>query len=335
MADQIAVWAVCLALSVAAPHLAERTISLDRLRPMTAAAVWAAGLALRATAAVAAVLLAVICLPHTRVVRDWLHGLPLRAGSDLGIVLLVCGGLAAAAGYAVLRRFRAADREVLSRVRLLDIEGPGGAAVVSDPQVLLAAVGVRRPRIVVSAGALAALDDDELDAALAHEHGHIRRGHRWIAAAAEVCTILARWLPGTRRAADELAFHLERDADWWAVRRLHEPAVLAAAVCKAALDAADPGGAAGAHALTGGRGGQVARRLHLLLDGVPTGSRPGNAVVRLGAVGLAALAACAFAVTATHAGADLLRCLEPHVSATSGTAPVFAPGTGAADGPAA
>jgi len=41
-------------------------------------------------------------------------------------------------------------------------------------------------------------------------------------------------VPGSHRAYDELAFHLERDADRWALGRRHDRLALASAICKAA-----------------------------------------------------------------------------------------------------
>jgi len=67
--------------------------------------------------------------------------------------------------------------------------------------------------MLVSAGAVLALDDDELAAGLAHERAHVERHHLSLLVYAELCAALAGVFPGTRRAADELAFHLERDAD--------------------------------------------------------------------------------------------------------------------------
>jgi beta-lactamase regulating signal transducer with metallopeptidase domain len=130
--------------------------------------------------------------------------------------------------------------------------------VIADRAPLLAAAGLRRPRIVVSAGALLSLDDAELAAALAHERGHIARGHRYVLFTARLAQSLARGLPGTRAAMRELVFELERDADHYALARRHQPAVLASAICKAATAALQP------PALSLGGSG-VARRVKLLL----------------------------------------------------------------------
>jgi beta-lactamase regulating signal transducer with metallopeptidase domain len=136
--------------------------------------------------------------------------------------------------------------------------GPASSVVIADREPLLAAAGLRRPRVVVSAGALLALDDDELAAALAHERGHIARGHRYLLVTAQLARALARPLPGTRTAVRELVFELERDADRYALAHHHQPAVLASAICKAA-------GATLQAPLLGLGGSVVARRVRLLL----------------------------------------------------------------------
>jgi Zn-dependent protease with chaperone function len=90
--------------------------------------------------------------------------------------------------------------------------GPRGSVIVGGPEVVLAVAGMARPRVVVSAGALIALDDDELDAALDHEHAHIARRHRFVVLTALVLRAIGRLVPGGGRALAEAGFHLERDA---------------------------------------------------------------------------------------------------------------------------
>lgn len=111
--------------------------------------------------------------------------------------------------------------------------GPRGSVIVGGPEVVLASAGLAHPRILVSAGALIELDDDELAAGLAHEQGHIARRHRFVLLLAEICRGVGRFLPGTGAATRALLFHLERDADRWALAQHHEPLALARAICKA------------------------------------------------------------------------------------------------------
>lgn len=292
--------AAILGAAIAVPHLAP----LDRVRPLGAAIVWSVALSARAIVAVGIVLTAVICLPDTPRFAGWLREFPHHVIAGVGDTELALGALPVLAAVAVGRRLRVCRRELRTLIRPLPVTGPGGSVVVGDGGVLLAAVGWRQPAIVVSAGALAALDDDELAAGLAHEQGHISRAHRWWQIGAETCRVLCEWLPGTARAAEELSFHLERDADLWAVEHDHDPRALAGAVCKAAL----AGAAGGSNRLIGRSPAYAGRRVRLLLEGCPTGTSRGNAVVRAGALVMAGLVAGAVFAGAAHFGSTLVRC---------------------------
>lgn len=168
-----------------------------------------------------------------------------------------------------------ATRAISAWIRQTSIGlGPKQSLIVGENDIVVAAAGLRRPRVIVSAGALLCLDDEELAASLAHEHGHIAHRHRFVVLVAEVCRTVGRLLPGTRRAASELIFHLERDADRWALQRMHNPAALASAICKAA----QPPRAGYASALLTLGGGDVTRRVRPLLECPtrPVGKRAGT-----------------------------------------------------------
>jgi hypothetical protein len=262
---------VAMAVVLLAAIRAPSALKLDRAAPAAAAAIWMAALVVRAAASVLIGVLFLFFLPATPlfpVLTDWcLHDIvpPLAdyvdidghaVGHALAVVpsILLAASVASAA-LALGRDARAArlliDRAVGS--------GPGGSVLVHGERSLVAAAGWRHPRIVVSAGALATLDDEELAAGLDHERGHIRRRHRHVLAAAELCRAAAWFLPGSRRAACELAFHLERDADRWAVRR-NCPLALASAICKTAAN-----GAEGSVVLTTLGGGSATRRVRQLI----------------------------------------------------------------------
>lgn len=266
----IAAFAVSVAVGIALPH----TLRLGRVTPSTAASLWALSLALRALSAVFVVIYVVLFLPATTIFAAvthwcWHAVLPTLAthaalgGREFGdvvvglpVAVLAMSGVPIAVG-----RWRAA-RDV-QRLMARETLGPGpqGSVIVGGAEVVLAAAGYARPRLVVSVGALLQLDDAELAAGLGHERGHITRHHRWILLAAELCCGLGRAVPGTRRAQRQLAFHLERDADAWAVRH-HDRAALARAIGKAAGSRVVPppnyGLRAGNH--------DVTRRLDELVD---------------------------------------------------------------------
>lgn len=208
--------------AIALPHL----LRLRRVEPMVAVTLWGSVLALRALTGVFIALWLVFFMPHSALFNAITHWcwealIPLLAtqlgldGHQLGdaasIVpsfLLVASMLSVAFGVA---------RAARSAQRLLNGHslgaGPQDSVIVGGPEVVVAAAGIRRPQVIVTAGALIALDDDELAAGLEHERGHIARRHRFVMVFAELCRATARFLPGNHRAVSELTFHLERDAD--------------------------------------------------------------------------------------------------------------------------
>lgn len=238
----LALVAVLLAAGIAAPHV----VDLRHVPAGTASLLWGAALGLRAACGVLVAGGLVLLLPTTAVFRAlthwcWHTALPLLAthlgldGHRLGdaVVLLpaaLLGVSVISISWGVLRAARAV-RRALRRHELG--RGPHDSVLVAGREVVLLAAGLSHPQVVVSTGALATLDDEELAAALAHERGHIARRHRWVLLYGELCRALGVFLPGGRRATRELAFHLERDADAWALRRRHDPLALAGAICKA------------------------------------------------------------------------------------------------------
>jgi hypothetical protein len=94
------------------------------------------------------------------------------------ILMLVLAILGAAVAIrtvsGALRELRAArrfDREfVAAHARSMH-----GALLIADPQPRAFCAGLLRPRVYVSTGAVAMLDDQALDAVLAHERHHARR----------------------------------------------------------------------------------------------------------------------------------------------------------------
>ena len=286
---------VLLAMAVGGLVVAPHLLRLDDQPPMLATIVWLGALALRALITVFIVVFLVVVLPGTALFDAITHwcwhavvpvlathlGLNGHSVGDVAVIVpvVVVGASLASVSFGVWRAARAVRRLVRSAKR----GGPKDSLIIGDDAVLVAAAGLRHPQVVVSAGALAVFDDAELFASLDHERGHILRRHRWILVAGEALRAVGRLVPGTKSAAHELAFHLERDADRFALARRHEPYALASAICKAAQ--APPFGIA-ATALSGGGG---VRRVRQLLSGAPV--RPASAAARLLAVGLVGLVA--------------------------------------------
>jgi len=208
--------AVLAGLAIAAPHV----LRLETAHPATAAAIWFAALSLRALVALFFAVFVVLYLPTTALfdlVTHWCwHAvLPVvtthlgLSGHSIGDVALLAPmlGLAASLMSVSFGLWRA-TRTIRAWVRSTSIgPGPQHSVIVGEHDVVVAAAGFRRPKVIVSAGALTTFDDEELAASLAHERGHIAHRHRFVLASAEVCRSLARLLPGTRRAVGELGDH--------------------------------------------------------------------------------------------------------------------------------
>jgi len=243
----LAMVAVALAV-IALPH----ALRLEHAPPGVAVSLWLAALTARALTAVFAAVWLMLFLPATQLFDAvshwcWHTVVPLLAThlglsghriADLAtlIPLLALAVSGVWVAYGIVRAARSVRRLLSARVGT----GPRGSVIVGGPAVVLAAAGIRRPQVVVSAGALTRLDDAELAAGLDHERGHIERRHRYLLVVSELCAGLARFLPGSRRAATELSYHLERDADAWALSRRHDPFALASAICKAAVGGSEP-----------------------------------------------------------------------------------------------
>ncbi len=291
-----------MAVAISLPHL----LRLDHAPPGFAASIWLSALMLRALASLSAAVAAEVYLPMTGFLAPlgtWCvdaGGAVLSGhGATDAVLALPALILAGSLILMIVSLWRAA-RQVQGLLRDAVVgPGPGDSLVVADGALLVAVAGLRRPRVVVSAGALVALDDEELRASLDHERGHIALRHRYLIVAGELARAVARFLPGTQAAARELLFSLERDADCYALQRRHDPAVLASAICKAAQGAAP---APPAMALGGG---VVARRARLLLEAgaVAGGPRAHVGLVALAPVMVALVAASAIALPfAAHAG---------------------------------
>ena len=232
---------------VALPHV----IDVRRSRPAVAIALWLSALVMRALLVATVVAYVVVLVPRAALFTAvthwcWHTVLPLLA-THLGLnghrigdaavvvpaVLVAVSVLSVSAG---LFRATRGVRALVRRARPLP--SPYDALVIGGADVFVAAAGLRRPRVLVSTGALVLLDDEELAAGLAHERAHIARHHRWMLLLAELARSVARPLPGTRHAMAQLRLHVERDADQ-AVRREHDPLALASAICKAAVSRLD------------------------------------------------------------------------------------------------
>ena len=234
---------VLFAGGITLPHL----LRLHRSAPMAAATIWAVSLALRALLVIFGALYLAFLLPATELFAELTHWcwhtvvpvLTAHLGLDghrVGDAATILPGLIATASLLSVVLGVARGARAVRRLLARDSLGPGpsDSVIVAGREIMMAAAGFKRPRVVVSAGALLELDDEELAAGLDHERGHIARGHRYLLVFAELCRGVGRIVPGAVHASRQLAFHLERDADQWALRRRHDRLALASVICKAA-----------------------------------------------------------------------------------------------------
>ena len=300
-------------MAIAAPHV----LGLEHIAPGYAIAVWSSALAMRALVSVLGAFVVVLALPHSRLLDAFSHWcvdavLPLLgvrvevSGHRLGDVATLIPTVVI--GTSLLIVLLGAIRAARAIARLLGQHslgtGPRNSVIVGGTNVVLASAGLTRPRILVSAGALIELEDDELAAGLAHEQGHIARRHRFFLLFAELCRGAGRFLPGTNSACRALVFHLERDADRWALARHHEPLVLARAICRA--ESAFAGGPAFARL----DGGSVPQRVAELVR--PDAPPKTSARIRALATGMVLLALLLTAGAPATAAAGIAAFAKDH-----------------------
>src|SRR5262245_2550426 len=181
-----------LAAIVVSGILLPHVLRLQRVPPITAIVLWLSGLALRALAALLAVIYILYFLPRTALFVELSHWcarghMPLVAhefhaeGHAVAATMLYLPGLALVVSLVhdsvrTARDVRAARRLVRQSLG----RGPRNSLILGGPQVMFAVAGLAHPQVLVSAGALTALDDHELTAGLDHEQAHIARRHRFV-----------------------------------------------------------------------------------------------------------------------------------------------------------
>ncbi len=264
---------VPLAAAILLAVLLPEILPQGRLTATAGATIWLAVLALRALLAVIVAIALLSYLPATQLfeaITAWcLDGITPLFTSHRGVsghglgeaALLVPGAVLTLSGLWALTALARGARAVAGWLRRSAVgTGPGESLIVDGSDVLVAAAGLRAPRIVISVGALTQFDDAELAVSLEHERGHIVRRHRYLLVTANLLLAFARFIPGSRQAFQRLRFHLERDADEFALRRGGDSLALASAICKAAGSTAAP-----STALAHLAGADTASRLRLLL----------------------------------------------------------------------
>ncbi|MFF2546431.1 M56 family metallopeptidase [Kitasatospora sp. NPDC058063] len=197
-------------------------------------------------------------LPHT---HDWWL---LTVGGALFAALVTAVGLRTG-------RDRRRHRTVLDVVGVPDRRWD--ALVLEHGRPTVYCLPGRRSRVVLSRGALRLLDERQLAAAVAHEHGHIRGRHHLFRLPADTFALLLGPLPLARLGRSEVALLLEMAADDAALERASRDE-LASALC--ALATSGPAPAAGADGAGAGAGGALGVASTGVLARVRRLARPGT-----------------------------------------------------------
>ena len=104
-----------------------------------------------------------------------------------------------------------------------------GAVLVEHPQPTAYCVAGRHPTVVLTTGAVQALDPGQLAAVLAHERAHLAAHHHWLLAMARIGRQVLPFLPLMRNADSQVTRLVEMHADD-AARRASGPGPLATAL---------------------------------------------------------------------------------------------------------
>jgi Zn-dependent protease with chaperone function len=178
-----------------------------------------------------------------------------------GLGLILAGSVGARSALAAFGHVRAVGRQALRHAqaaRLVGRPDPAlGAVLVEHPEPAAYCVAGRQPTVILTTGAVAALNPAQLDAVLAHERAHLSGHHHRLLAMARISRQVLPFLPLMRDAEAQVARLIELHADDTATRA-HNPGTLATALVVLAT-AASPAPALAAAAT------DAVQRIHRLL----------------------------------------------------------------------
>jgi Zn-dependent protease with chaperone function len=147
--------------------------------------------------------------------------------------LTLAGAVVARTALTAAAHFRAAGKQALlhaQTARLVGRPEPSlGAVLVEHSEPVAYCVAGRHPTVILSTGALQALDPAQLEAVLAHERAHLAGRHYRLIAIARVGRLVLPFLPLMRDADAQTTRLVEMHADD-AAARAHDPRSLATAL---------------------------------------------------------------------------------------------------------
>ena len=200
-----------------------------------------------------------------------------------GLGLTLAGAVAARTAFTATRYLRVTGRQALRHAqtaRLVGQPAPAlGAVLVEHAQPAAYCVAGRRPTVILTTGAVQALDPSQLDAVLAHERAHLAGRHHQLLAVARIGRQVLPFLPLLRDADQQVARLVELHADD-AAARARDPRLLATALVVLAT-AVSP-----APALAAGATDSL-QRIHRLLGPAEPLGRARRQLLRAAAAALA------------------------------------------------
>jgi hypothetical protein len=150
-----------------------------------------------------------------------------------GLGLTLAGAVVARTAFTAVTHFRAAGRQALRHAQTARLVGRSeptlGAVLVEHAQPAAYCVAGRQPTVILTTGAVEALDPGQLDAVLAHERAHLTGRHHRLLALARIGREVLPFLPLMRDAEDQVARLVELHADD-AATRARDPRLLATAL---------------------------------------------------------------------------------------------------------
>jgi Zn-dependent protease with chaperone function len=200
-----------------------------------------------------------------------------------GLGLILAGAVAARTALTAASHLRTTGRQALRHAQTARLVGhpePAlGAVLVEHPEPAAYCVSGRHPMVIVTTGALRALDAGQLDAVLAHERAHLAGRHHRLLAMARIAGQVLPFLPLMRDADAQVARLVELHADD-AATRASDPRSLATALVVLATGASpEPALAAAAT--------DAVQRIHRLLGPAEQLGRVHRQLLRATAAALA------------------------------------------------
>jgi Zn-dependent protease with chaperone function len=150
-----------------------------------------------------------------------------------GLGLTLAGAVAARTAVTAITHLRAVGRQAsrhAQTARLVGHREPAlGAVLVEHQEPAAYCVAGRYPTVILTTGALQALDPDQLDAVLAHERAHLAGHHHRLLAMARIGRHVLPFMPLMQEADTQVARLVELHADDAATRG-RDPGPLATAL---------------------------------------------------------------------------------------------------------